>query len=101
MSIPQFFLSPDEGGFQGPFATGGQTFHGLCADVHDCGDLGVRQPLNMTQHHCLPLAVRQGFESVLQREGIPHRFEEFDGTHSGIDYRMDVSLPYLYKVLSS
>ncbi len=28
--------------------------------------------------------------------GVAHRYEEFDGTHSGIDHRMDVSLPYLY-----
>lgn len=35
----------------------------------------------------------------LREQGIKHRYEEFDGTHSGIDYRMDVSLPYLYKAL--
>jgi hypothetical protein len=28
--------------------------------------------------------------------GIEHRYDEFDDTHSGIDYRMDESLPYLY-----
>jgi enterochelin esterase-like enzyme len=35
----------------------------------------------------------------LGRRGVPHRYEEFNDTHSGIDYRMDVSLPYLYKAL--
>jgi S-formylglutathione hydrolase FrmB len=30
---------------------------------------------------------------------IAHRYEEFDDTHSGIDYRMDVSLPFLYRAL--
>ena len=30
---------------------------------------------------------------------IPHVYEEFDDTHSSIDYRMDVSLPYLYRAL--
>ena len=30
---------------------------------------------------------------------IAHRYEEFDGTHSGIDNRMDSSLPYLVKAL--
>jgi S-formylglutathione hydrolase FrmB len=30
---------------------------------------------------------------------IPHRYEEFDDNHTSIDYRMDVSLPYLYKAL--
>lgn len=36
----------------------------------------------------------------LRDHGIEHRYEEFDGTHSGIDYRMDVSLPFLYKALT-
>lgn len=35
----------------------------------------------------------------LAAAGVAHRYEEFDGTHSGIDYRMDVSLPYLAKAL--
>ena len=28
---------------------------------------------------------------------IAHRYEEFDDNHSGVDYRMDVSLPWLYR----
>ncbi len=36
---------------------------------------------------------------ALHRHGIEHRYEEFDDTHSGIDYRMDVSLPFLYRAL--
>lgn len=32
--------------------------------------------------------------------GVTHRYEEFPDTHSGIDYRMDVSLPYLVDALS-
>ena len=35
----------------------------------------------------------------LSLEGIRHRYEEFDDTHSDIDYRMDVSLPFLYRAL--
>ena len=35
----------------------------------------------------------------LAAEHIDHHYEEFDGTHSGIDSRMDVSLPYLQKCL--
>jgi S-formylglutathione hydrolase FrmB len=31
--------------------------------------------------------------------GIRHRYEEFDDNHSDIDYRMDVSLPFLYRAL--
>jgi len=36
---------------------------------------------------------------ALAHEGIAHRYEEFDDTHSDIDYRMDVSLPFLYRAL--
>ncbi|MEL7450517.1 MAG: alpha/beta hydrolase-fold protein [Pseudomonadota bacterium] len=32
----------------------------------------------------------------LKLNDIEHVYEEYDGTHSGIDYRMDVSLPFLY-----
>lgn len=35
----------------------------------------------------------------LTEHGVEHRYEEFDGTHSGIDHRMDVSLPFLSKTL--
>jgi hypothetical protein len=35
----------------------------------------------------------------LTRHNVPHVYEEFDDTHSSIDYRMDASLPYLYRAL--
>ena len=35
----------------------------------------------------------------LAAAGVRHTYEEFDDTHSDIDYRMDVSLPFLYKAL--
>ncbi len=35
----------------------------------------------------------------LQLAGIDHTYEEFDGTHSEIDHRLDVSLPFLTRVL--
>ncbi len=35
----------------------------------------------------------------LSLAGIAHRYEEFDDNHSDIDYRMDVSLPFLYRSL--
>ena len=35
----------------------------------------------------------------LATAGIRHTYEEFDDNHSDIDYRMDVSLPYLYRSL--
>ena len=31
--------------------------------------------------------------------GIRHVYEEFDDDHSDVDYRMDVSLPFLYRAL--
>jgi len=35
----------------------------------------------------------------LEQAGIAHRYEEFDDDHSDIDYRMDASLPFLYRAL--
>ena len=35
----------------------------------------------------------------LTQAGVKHRYEEFAGTHSGIDYRMDKSIPFLYRAL--
>jgi enterochelin esterase-like enzyme len=35
----------------------------------------------------------------LAAHGVRHVYEEFDGTHSGIDHRMDRSLPFLYRAL--
>jgi hypothetical protein len=35
----------------------------------------------------------------LAQHRIAHRYEEFNDTHSGIDYRMDLSLPFLYRAL--
>lgn len=37
----------------------------------------------------------------LAAAGIRHTYDEFDDTHSDIDYRMDVSLPFLYRALQS
>ncbi|MDA0979112.1 MAG: alpha/beta hydrolase-fold protein [Proteobacteria bacterium] len=36
----------------------------------------------------------------LQLLGIDHRYEEFPDNHSSVDYRMDVSLPYLYNAIT-
>lgn len=35
----------------------------------------------------------------LAQHGIKHVYEEFDDNHSSIDYRLDASLPFLYKAL--
>jgi S-formylglutathione hydrolase FrmB len=36
----------------------------------------------------------------LEAAGVAHRYEEFPDNHSSIDYRMDISLPFLAAVLS-
>jgi len=35
----------------------------------------------------------------LSGAGVAHRYEEFDDDHSDVDYRMDISLPFLYRAL--
>lgn len=35
----------------------------------------------------------------LKEYGIAHRYEEFDDNHSSVDYRMDESLPFLYRAV--
>ena len=37
----------------------------------------------------------------LAAAGIRHSYEEFDDDHSDVDYRMDVSLPFLYRALQA
>ncbi|WP_203293059.1 alpha/beta hydrolase [Maricaulis parjimensis] len=56
----------------------------------DCGDID--------QYNLVYGARRMNKQ--LAARGIPHVYEEFAGTHSSIDFRMDTSLPYLAKVLS-
>jgi enterochelin esterase-like enzyme len=51
----------------------------------------------MDQFH-IHFGARQ-LSRALHVAGITHRYEEFQGTHSGIDYRMDTSLPFLYRSL--
>jgi hypothetical protein len=40
------------------------------------------------------------FVRRLNELGIAHRYEEFPDNHSGVDYRMDKSLPFLAQALS-
>ncbi|MFT5140323.1 MAG: enterochelin esterase-like enzyme [Lysobacterales bacterium] len=35
----------------------------------------------------------------LEKLGVRHHFEEFDGTHSGMDWRLDISLPLIANAL--
>ena len=41
------------------------------------------------------------FTDQLKSLGINHRYEEFEGTHSAIDWRLDHSLPYLVEALKN
>ncbi|HTE55939.1 MAG TPA: alpha/beta hydrolase-fold protein [Kofleriaceae bacterium] len=56
----------------------------------DCGDID--------QYHLVYGARR--FHRALQRMDVPHRYEEFADDHSKVDFRMDVSLPFLAAALS-
>jgi S-formylglutathione hydrolase FrmB len=40
------------------------------------------------------------FARRMRELGIPHRYEEFPDNHSGVDYRMDESLPFLAQALA-
>ena len=49
----------------------------------------------------LAFALRRPADSCgTERVCIAHRYEEFPDNHSGVDYRMDESLPFLAKALS-
>jgi enterochelin esterase-like enzyme len=41
----------------------------------------------------------RAFSRRLEMLGVGHHYEEFDGTHSGMDWRLDFSLPKLAKAL--
>ncbi len=42
----------------------------------------------------------RSFVRRLSQLDIDHRYEEFNDDHSGVDYRMDVSLPVLYEAVN-
>jgi S-formylglutathione hydrolase FrmB len=43
----------------------------------------------------------RAFVRELEKAGISHHYEEFDDDHTGVDYRMDVSLPFLFRALTA
>ena len=94
-------------------------------DLHTC-ELDQRRweqwlrhdPLNLLETHTAQLSslkllyidvgnrdqynIQYGTRSFIRRLeklGIGHHYEEFDGTHSGMDWRLDISLPMLAKAL--
>jgi len=58
---------------------------GLKALYIDCGD---RDQYNLVYGS-------RRLHRQLEQAGIVHRYEEFPDDHSGVDYRMDVSLPFI------
>jgi enterochelin esterase-like enzyme len=43
----------------------------------------------------------RAFSAELEKRAIDHHFEEFNGTHSHLDWRLDHSLPYLARALQT
>jgi len=62
----------------------------LKAPYIDCGE---RDQFNL-------LYGARRFVRRLNELGIAHRYEEFPDNHTGVDYRMDESLPFLAQALS-
>ncbi len=56
----------------------------------DCGD---KDQFNL-------LYGARRFVRRLKELDVPHRYEEFSDNHSGVDYRMDESLPFLVQALT-
>lgn len=67
-----------------------ESLKGLKALFIDCGDI---------DQYDLVYGARR-LHRRLKALGVEHRYEEFPDNHSGIDYRMDVSLPYLVERLA-
>ncbi len=57
----------------------------------DCGDI---------DQYNLVYGARR-LHRALDRLGVPHIYEEFPDDHSGVDYRLDTSLPILAKALGT
>jgi len=79
----------------------------------------AHDPLNLLESHVAQLAslkmlyidvgsrdqynIQYGtraFVKRLEKLGVGHHFEEFEGTHSDMDWRLDISLPLLAGSLS-
>ena len=69
----------------------GDNLRRLKALYIDCGE---RDQFNL-------LYGARRFVRRLEQLGIARRYEEFKDNHSGVDYRMDESLPFLVQVLST
>jgi hypothetical protein len=78
--------------------------------AHDPLNLVERHADALRQLHCLYFDVgrrdqyriqfgTRQLAARLEKAGIDHHFEEFEGTHSQMDWRLDTSLPLLAKAL--
>ena len=65
-----------------------KTLHGLYIDV------GIYDQYNIQYGS-------RRFTDRLRELGVKHHYEEFEGTHSSIDWRLDTSLPYLVSALKN
>ena len=78
---------------------GGTPPRSFMAATYDPGPrapLGFRVPFNLESGETIQQRWRARLLSArLSAAGVRHTYEEFDDNHSGIDYRMDVSLPIL------
>lgn len=74
--------------------------------AHDPLQLVARHAAALNSMHCIYLDVgsrdqynlqfgTRALSAELEKHGISHYFEEFDGTHSQLDWRLDHSLPRL------
>jgi S-formylglutathione hydrolase FrmB len=70
--------------------TGAEGLRGMKALYIDCG---ISDQFNL-------LYGARRFTTRLKQLGITHRYEEFPDNHSGVDYRMDESLPFLAQALA-
>ena len=65
-----------------------KTLHGLYIDV------------GMYDQYHIQYGTRR-FTDRLRALGVAHHYEEFEGTHSAIDWRLDTSLPFLVNALKN
>jgi hypothetical protein len=57
----------------------------------DCGD---------RDQYALVYGAR-ALSARLTENGVEHRYEEYDDDHTAVDYRQDVSFPFLYEALTA
>ncbi len=68
----------------------------VTASVDSLGSLnGLWLDCGFRDQYMIHYGMRR-LHATLEKHAIEHIYQEFNGTHSGIDYRLDESLPYLY-----